>query len=95
MGIGELVVNSIDLDGTRKGYDLEFLNTIRSEIPSIPITFLGGAGSIDDIVSLQKNNQAIGAGAGSLFVFKGKFNAVLINYPTVRQKKEIYDLIGK
>jgi cyclase len=48
---------------------------------------LGGAGNLDDIKSLIDRYKIIGAAAGSLFVFKGKYRAVLISYPTKEEKK--------
>ncbi len=90
MGIGEIVINSIDCDGARAGYDMRLINLIKSQIPGIPITFVGGAGSLKDIGLLFKNFKYVGAGAGSIFVFKGKYRAVLINYPSSKEKKEIF-----
>jgi len=86
---GELVVNSIDLDGTMKGYDHDLVKMVRNIIDK-PLTILGGAGSLDDINLLIKNNKIIGAAAGSLFVFKGKYRAVLINYPNKEIKFSLY-----
>jgi imidazole glycerol-phosphate synthase subunit HisF len=84
-GAGEIVINSIDNDGLMKGYDFEFVEKIIKLI-SIPLTVLGGAGSLDDIGRLISKHGAIGAAAGSLFVFKGVYNAVLINYPNRIEK---------
>ena len=55
---------------------------------SAPLTILGGAGSLSDVEQLYSRHGVIGAAAGSLFVFKGKYRAVLINYPN-RQEKEM------
>ena len=88
VGVGEITINSIDHDGTMSGYDLDLVRRIRNAI-TLPITVLGGAGSHEDIVSLVKQFGIIGAGAGSLFVFKGKYRAVLINYPSREEKKLI------
>lgn len=79
-GAGEIVINSIDNDGVMKGYDLAITERIRKAI-NLPMTILGGAGSLDDIAQLISIHGTIGASAGSLFVFKGKYRAVLINYP--------------
>jgi cyclase len=88
LGAGELVINSIDLDGTMTGYDLPLAERIRQAV-NIPITILGGAGSMNDIEALIRTCGLIGASAGSLFVFKGVYKAVLINYPTLAQRDEI------
>lgn len=85
-GAGEIVINSIDHDGMMKGYDFKIADKIRDAV-SIPITVLGGAGKLEDIGKLIARYGIIGAAAGSLFVFKGIYRAVLINYPN-RQEKE-------
>ncbi len=84
-GAGEIVVNSIDHDGQMKGYDLALADRLR-KVVRIPITLLGGAGSLDDMQKLFATCGVVGAAAGSLFVFKGVYKAVLINYPTAQQK---------
>ena len=89
LGAGEIVLNSIDQDGVMKGYDTNLIQKIR-EVISIPLTVLGGAGTIEDIGGIIKENGIIGVGAGSLFVFKGKYKAVLINYPTSTEKELIF-----
>jgi imidazole glycerol-phosphate synthase subunit HisF len=88
LGAGEIVVNSIDNDGLMKGYDLDLALRIK-QIACIPITILGGAGSLKDIGELVRQCGIIGASAGSVFVFKGKYRAVLINYPTPAEKDEL------
>jgi len=87
-GAGEIVVNSIDRDGLMQGYDLDLAVQIRQAL-KLPVTFLGGAGSLDDIVQLVSRVGVVGAAVGSLFVFKGKYRAVLINYPTPMQKTQL------
>ena len=89
-GVGELVINSIDRDGTMKGYDLKIIDQVR-KITTLPLTVLGGAGSLEDIGNLIKKYTIIGAGAGSIFVFKGKYKAVLINYPNDQEKKRLIE----
>ena len=88
LGVGEIVINSIDNDGQMKGYDLTLAKKIRDAV-TIPITFLGGAGSLDDIGALIRTCGVVGASAGSLFVFKGVYKAVLINYPSVVQRDQL------
>ena len=89
MGAGEIVINAIDQDGLMMGYDLALIQQVRSVV-RVPITVLGGAGSLHDIKKLIEHFQIIGAGVGSLFVFKGKFRAVLINYPNRMEKEALY-----
>jgi len=55
----------------------------------VPITVLGGAGSLADLRQLVGAVGTVGAAAGSLFVFKGAYRAVLINYPTPPQRREL------
>lgn len=88
LGAGEIVINSIDQDGVMKGFDFSLIEKIRSSI-AIPLTVLGGAGSLEDIGKLINKYGAIGASAGSLFVFKGIFKAVLINYPNRQEKSKL------
>lgn len=91
LGAGEVVLNSVDRDGTMKGYDIELAEAVRDEI-NIPMTVMGGAGSKDDIQRLVSQFGVLGAAAGSLFVFKGKYRAVLINYPNREEKERIYQV---
>ena len=87
-GAGEVVINSIDADGTMQGYDLALGQMVRDS-STLPMTMLGGAGSLADIKTLLAVCGVIGAAAGSLFVFKGPHRAVLINYPSAAQKDEV------
>jgi cyclase len=91
LGAGEIVLNSIDQDGVMSGYDMTLIDKVKSVV-NIPMTVLGGAGSWNDIGSVIQKHGIIGVAAGSLFVFKGKYKAVLINYPNAKEKEE---LIGK
>lgn len=88
LGAGEIVINSIDKDGLMTGYDLDMVRQVR-EVTSVPITILGGAGSLKDIGELIRNFGIIGAAAGSLFVFKGVYRAVLINYPNTGERDRL------
>lgn len=91
LGAGEIVINSIDKDGVMKGYDLDLIAKVREKI-SIPMTVLGGAGSLGDIEKVIDVHGVIGVAAGSLFVFKGPYKAVLINYPTQLEKNKIFKI---
>ena len=91
LGAGEIIINSIDQDGVMKGYDLNLIDKIAETI-SIPMTVLGGAGSIDDIEKVIEKYGVIGVAAGSLFVFKGTYKAVLINYPTQIEKNKVFKI---
>lgn len=89
LGAGEIVMNSIDLDGRMTGYDLDLARRLRASV-DIPMTVLGGAGSLDHMAALFEACGTVGAAAGSLFVFKGQFRAVLINYPNPGQKDGLF-----
>ena len=73
-----------------KGYDMKLIELIRDAV-SVPITVLGGAGDLSHIKEVISKFGIIGVAAGSLFVFKGVYKAVLINYP---KRHEISVLIG-
>lgn len=87
-GVGEIVINSIDRDGTMSGYDLDLVDLMSRHI-SVPYTVLGGAGSLEHLRTLFARFGVLGASAGSLFVFKGTFRAVLINYPSMVERDAI------
>lgn len=89
LGAGEIIINSIDQDGMMKGYDVNLIDKVRQKI-TIPLTVLGGAGSLEDIKKVIKAHRIIGVAAGSLFVFKGKYKAVLINYPNKTEKENLF-----
>lgn len=87
-GAGEIVINSVDRDGFMQGYDLDLASQFRAVL-KVPMTLLGGAGSLEHMGQLVSELGVVGAAAGSLFVFKGKYRAVLINYPTPAQKIQL------
>ena len=75
----EILLNSIDRDGTYKGYEIELVKKVSSQV-NIPLIACGGAGSISDF----KNAVVSGASAvaaGSFFIFQRPHQAVLISYP--------------
>lgn len=84
-GAGEIVINSIEQDGQMKGYDLLLADKARKQT-TLPFTVMGGAGSLDDIGKLISTFGIVGAAAGSLFVFRGVYKAVLISYPSASDK---------
>lgn len=86
-GAGEILINSIDKDGTMQGYDMELVKRV-AQCVAIPVIACGGAGSIDDIKKVLTEGKAHAAAAGSMFVYYGKKKAVLINTPT---EKELYE----
>lgn len=92
LGVGEILVNSIDRDGGLKGYDLQLIKRISSMV-AVPVIACGGAASIQDFAeAIQHGASAVAAGA--MFYFKGSFNAILINYPDQKiLTNELYTLL--
>ncbi|MDN5205658.1 AglZ/HisF2 family acetamidino modification protein [Fulvivirgaceae bacterium BMA10] len=80
LGAGEIVINSINNDGIQSGYDQKLIKMVSDSV-SIPVVACGGATSIDDFRDAILSSGASAVAAGSMFVFKGKHRAVLINYP--------------
>lgn len=80
MGAGEIIIQSIERDGTMQGYDTDLIRKI-SEAVKIPVVALGGAGSVADLRSAIQLSFASAVAAGSLFVYHGPRKAVLVNYP--------------
>lgn len=88
-GAGELIIQSIEQDGTMKGYDIELIRRV-SEAVTIPVVALGGAGKTDDLSKAVYDGFASAVAAGSMFVYHGPRNAVLVNYPPQEQLKKIF-----
>lgn len=90
LGAGELFINSVDRDGTMKGFDEALLAAITAEV-SVPVIACGGAGSLNDIEKVVKNTAVSAVAAGSLFVYHSKTKGVLINYPSRQQLDKIFE----
>jgi cyclase len=86
-GAGEILLTSIEADGTMSGYDLELIKNVSNSV-SIPVIASGGAGSIQHMKEAV-NVGASAVAAGSFFVFQGKHRAVLITYPSRNELSEI------
>ncbi|AEI50303.1 AglZ/HisF2 family acetamidino modification protein [Runella slithyformis] len=89
LGVGEIFLNSVDLDGTMQGYDLKLIKSIVDSV-SVPVVACGGAGSQTHLKDGIHQANASAVAAGSMFVFQGVHRAVLISYPS---RKEILDII--
>ena len=83
-GAGEIIIQSIEKDGTMEGYDIPLIRSI-SEAVNIPVIALGGAGDLDDLKEAYQDGYANGLAAGSMFVYIGPHKGVLINYPEKEQ----------
>ncbi|HIA05393.1 MAG TPA: glycosyl amidation-associated protein WbuZ [Flavobacteriales bacterium] len=88
-GAGEIMINSIDRDGTQEGYDIELVKLISDSV-NIPVIAVGGAGDFDHFADAVHNGGASAVAAGSLFVFIGRKRAVLINYPDSDELQEMF-----
>ena len=88
LGVGELVLNFVDFDGTGKGYPILAVQELKRQI-KVPLTIMGGAKTLEDMGDAVKKCGLIGVAAGSLFVFKGNYRAVLINYPELKHKERL------
>jgi len=84
-GAGEIIIQSIGHDGMMNGFDIPLIKKI-SEAVKIPVVALGGAGNIEHMRQAYKEGFANGLAAGSMFVYHGARNGILINYP---EKAEI------
>ena len=88
-GAGEILITSIDRDGTMAGYDLDLVKRITAAV-RLPVIACGGAGSLDDMAAVVREAGASAAAIGSLAVYQGKNRAVLINFPTPTQLKAVF-----
>ena len=91
IGVGEIVINSINQDGKMNGYDFNMIDKCIKNI-DVPVTIMGGAGYFDHILDAIKRYGILGVASGSMFVFKGKYRAVLINYPSKSEKQKILEV---
>jgi imidazole glycerol-phosphate synthase subunit HisF len=87
-GAGEILINSVDRDGTGKGFDLELIKRVTAAV-TVPVVACGGAGTLAHL------REAVDAGAsavaaGSMFVYVGRHRAVLINYPQYRELESLF-----
>jgi len=89
LGVGELIIQSIDRDGTKSGYDQQLIKNI-TELVRIPVVALGGCHSYENLAEAFYESGASAVSAGSLFVYVGSQNAVLINYPDAQDIKELF-----
>jgi imidazole glycerol-phosphate synthase subunit HisF len=79
-GAGEILINSVERDGTMRGFDIELVRQVARAV-DVPVIACGGAGTLEDLVDVVKQTGASAAAAGSLFVFQGVHRAVLITFP--------------
>lgn len=87
-GAGEILLTSIDREGTWKGFDLELVKRITDTV-SIPVIAHGGAGKVEHIGEVVKLANASAVALGSMVVFQKKNMGVLVNFPHHEQLSEV------
>ena len=90
-GAGEILLSSIDRDGTRSGFDLDLVRAVASAV-SIPVIACGGAGSYEELPRPIVEAGASAVAAGSLFVYVGRKRGVMINYPDQSELKSLFEV---
>lgn len=88
-GAGEIIINSIERDGTMHGYDISLIKRI-SEAVKIPVVAFGGAGNYNDLKIAINEGFASAVAAGSIFIYHGRRKAVLLNYPSQEEIKNLF-----
>ena len=91
-GAGEILVTSIEQEGTLRGYDVDLVASVAGTV-KIPVIANGGARSVADFVQAVNTGDASAVAASSMFVYQGKHRAVLINFPDeTTLRKEFYSI---
>jgi imidazole glycerol-phosphate synthase subunit HisF len=91
LGTGEIIINSIDKDGTMSGYDVSLVEQV-SKNTSVPVVACGGAGTIHHFSEVI-HAGASAVAAGAMFVFHGKHRAVLISYPRYQELEKLMNTV--
>jgi len=90
MGAGEILLTSMERDGTFAGYDIELLKRVTSAV-SVPVIACGGAGKLSDFHQAVSDGGASAVAAGSMVVYQGPNRAVLINFPLRKDIEALLD----
>jgi cyclase len=93
-GAGELIINSIDNDGLMEGYDYILIKSVSNAV-SIPVVACGGAGNLEHLRKGYFEGKAHALAAGSMFVYHGQRRAVLINYPSKDELRQLFNDLQK
>ena len=83
-GAGEILLTSLDRDGTMEGFDLDLVQSV-SKAVTLPVIACGGAGRVEHFGQVINQAGASAAAAGSMVVFQGKGRGVLINFPAQKE----------
>jgi len=89
LGAGEIIVQSVEKDGTMSGYDLELIKQVSGAV-TIPVVALGGAGTLAHLKQAVIESNASAVAAGSMFVYHGPRRAVLVNYPSRQELNTLF-----
>jgi imidazole glycerol-phosphate synthase subunit HisF len=89
MGAGELILTSIDREGTNSGFDLDLIQQVANSV-NIPLVAHGGASSLSDFKTAVTVARVSAVAAGSYFTFHGKHKAVLLTYPTYDELEKLF-----
>ncbi len=88
-GAGEIVLTSIDREGSAQGLDLELIKKVTAAV-EIPVIVQGGVSCLDHIGQAVKIGGASAVAAGTFFIFHGKHKAVLLTYPTYQELENLF-----
>lgn len=88
LGAGELIITSIDREGTNSGYDLHLVKQVAASV-DIPVVASGGSGKLEDF-RFAADAGASAVAAGDMFTFHGKHKAVLITYPNYDNLNKLF-----
>ncbi len=89
-GAGEILVQSMDRDGTMTGFDVSLIRIVADAV-DVPVIACGGAGKLEDFRAAVREGGASAVAAGSLFVFEGRHRAVLVSYPKPSELRDLFD----
>jgi cyclase len=90
LGVGEILLTSIEAEGSFEGYDIELLSIVSQSV-NVPVIASGGAASLEDFRTAVLIGHASAVAAGSMFVFYGRHRAVLITYPEYQELCSIFN----
>lgn len=91
LGVGEILVYSVDRDGTFGGFDVKLVQAVSSAV-SVPVIACGGASAIDDFAKVVSEGGASAVAAGAMFVYQGANRAVLVNFPP---RKDLHQALSR
>ncbi len=94
LGAGEILVQSVDRDGTMSGFDLELLRALHGQL-SVPLVAAGGGGSLDTLLDALRTGSVSALALGARFVFIGTHRAVLISYLSASERRVLRTYVSK